>query len=251
MVPGGMGVREAEIHDDEPMFVRDAVFEPIDTPTAVDEVARRIRQAIVLGVLRDGDRLPAETELAKRIGVGVMTVRAALSELRADGLLVTHRGRLGGSFVASSDKALLAGGGLEDPAELRRQAEILGGLEALATRLAADRITPAELGVLEDLAAEIAASRTPREVGLLNNRFHLTIAAASGNRDLVAEISARRAGIYATVFAVSGLRLPIEGDGAPHAEILRALSARDGRAAAEAMWEHHRSTLDAVLRAVH
>ena len=89
------------------MFVRDAVFEPIETPTAVDEVARRIRQAIVLGVLRDGDRLPAETELAKRIGVGVMTVRAALSELRADGLLETHRGRLGGSFVAASDKAIL------------------------------------------------------------------------------------------------------------------------------------------------
>lgn len=249
MVPGEMGAREAEIDEDEPMFVRDAVFEPIDTPTAVDEVARRIRQAIVLGVLRDGDRLPAETELAKRIGVGVMTVRAALSELRADGLLVTHRGRLGGSFVASSDQALLKGGGSEDPAELRRQAEILGGLEALAARLAADRITPEEVGVLDDLAAEIAATGSPREVGLLNNRFHLTIAAASGNRDLVAEISARRAELYAAVFAISGLRLPIEADDEPHAEILQALAARDGRAASEAMWEHHRSTLEAVLRA--
>lgn len=249
MVPGEMGARELETHGDEPVFVLDAVFEPIDTPTAVDEVARRIRQAIVLGVLRDGDRLPAETELAKRIGVGVMTVRAALSELRADGLLVTHRGRLGGSFVASSDKALLAGGGSEDPAELRRQAEILGGLEALAARLAADRITADEVGVLEDLAAEIAGTRSPRDVGLLNNRFHLTIAAASGNRDLVSEISSRRAELFATVFAISGLRLPIESDDEPHAEILRALATRDGQAAAEAMWEHHRSTLEAVLRA--
>jgi DNA-binding GntR family transcriptional regulator len=151
--------------------------------------------------------------------------------------------------VASSDKALLAGGGSEDPAELRRQAEILGGLEALAARLAADRITAEEVGVLEDLAREIAAARSPREEGLLNNRFHLTIAAASGNRDLVAEISARRAELYSTVFAISGLRLPIEVGGEPHAEILRALAARDGAAGAEAMWEHHRSTLEAVLRA--
>jgi DNA-binding FadR family transcriptional regulator len=247
MVPGHMATGE-DLRDGEPMYVRDAVFEPIDTPTAVDEVARRIRQAIVLGVLRDGDRLPAETELAKRIGVGVMTVRAALSELRADGLLVTHRGRLGGSFVASSDKALLAGGGSGDPAELRRRAEILGGLEAQAARLAADRITPEEVGVLEDLAAEIAGTRAPRELGLLNNRFHLTIAAASGNRDLVAEISARRAELYATVFAMSGVRLPIEGEDEHHDDIVRALSARDGHAACEAMWEHHRATLEAVLR---
>ena len=54
-----MAQNDTTVWDDEPMFVRDAVFQPIDTPTAVDEVARRIRQAIVLGVLRDGDRLPA------------------------------------------------------------------------------------------------------------------------------------------------------------------------------------------------
>ena len=78
---------DTTVWDDEPVYVRDAVFQPIDTPTAVDEVARRIRQAIVLGVLRDGDRLPAETELAKRIGVGVMTVRHALQVLAGRGMV--------------------------------------------------------------------------------------------------------------------------------------------------------------------
>ena len=128
---------DTTVWEDEPVYVRDAVFQPIDTPTAVDEVARRIRQAIVLGVLRDGDRLPAETELAKRIGVGVMTVRAALSELRADGLLETHRGRLGGSFVASSHMAFLSGTSPTNPETFRNKAQVLGGLEAHATLLAA------------------------------------------------------------------------------------------------------------------
>ena len=192
-----MGQIDTTVWEDEPVYVRDVVFEPIDTPTAVAEVARRIRQAIVLGVLRDGDRLPAETELAKRIGVGVMTVRAALSELRADGLLETHRGRLGGSFVASSHMAFLSGTSPTNPETFRNKAQILGGLEAHASLLAAALITEDELFILGELVDEINQPHTTSEVGVLNNRFHLTIAAASGNRLLVSEISQRRAELYA------------------------------------------------------
>lgn len=243
-----MAERDTTVWEDEPVYVRDTVFEPIDTPTAVDEVARRIRQAIVLGVLRDGDRLPAETELAKRIGVGVMTVRAALSELRADGLLETHRGRLGGSFVASSDKAFQSGITQVDPATFRNLAEVLGGLEAHAAMLAADRVTEAELDVLSDLVAELAEPHRTSEIGVLNNRFHLTIAAASGNRLLVSEISQRRAEVYAAAFSVASVRLPVEDGGSEaHAAIVEALRLRDGAAAAAAMWRHHEATLVAVL----
>ena len=245
-----MAQNDTTIREDEPVYVRDAVFEPIDTPTAVDEVARRIRQAIVLGVLRDGDRLPAETELAKRIGVGVMTVRAALSELRADGLLETHRGRLGGSFVASSDKAILSAVVSTDPAELRALAEILGGLEAQAARLAAERITEEEIQVLDELEEELARDLAPAELGMLNNRFHLTIAAASGNRELVSMITQRRAEIYAASYSLSGVRLPLVLDGDAHPSIVDALRHRDGDLAAARMWEHHRVTMEYVLAAM-
>lgn len=245
-----MAERDSTTWDDEPVYVRDAVFEPIDTPTAVDEVARRIRQAIVLGVLRDGDRLPAETELAKRIGVGVMTVRAALSELRADGLLETHRGRLGGSFVASSDKAFTSGVSATDPQTFRNLAEMLGGLEAHAALLAAERATDEEIDILADLTDELGLPHKASEIGVLNNRFHLTIAAASGNRLLVSEISQRRAELYAAAFAVASVRLPVDDDGAAaHLEIVSALRSRDGVAAADAMWRHHATTMDVVLGA--
>ena len=245
-----MAQNDTSVREDEPLYVHDAVFEKIDTPTAVDEVARRIRQAIVLGVLRDGDRLPAETELAKRIGVGVMTVRAALSELRADGLLETHRGRLGGSFVASSDKAILSAVVSTDPAELRALAEILGGLEAQAARLAAERITDEEIQVLDELEAALEDERDPVELGMLNNRFHLTIAAASGNRELVSMITQRRAEMYASAYSLSGVRLPIVLDGDAHPSIVEALRARDADLAANRMWEHHRATMEHVLSAM-
>ncbi len=245
-----MADKDTSVWEDEPVYVRDAVFEPIDTPTAVDEVARRIRQAIVLGVLRDGDRLPAETELAKRIGVGVMTVRAALSELRADGLLETHRGRLGGSFVASADTAFLSGLSETDPSSYRNLGELLGGLESHATLLAADLATDEELEILADLTAEFDRPHSASELGVLNNRFHLTIAAASGNRRMVSEISQRRAEMYAAAFSLAAVRLPIEEDGSDaHARIVEAMTARDGAAASARMWEHHKFTLDAVLAA--
>ncbi len=243
-----MGEIDTTVWEDEPVYVRDTVFEPIDTPTAVNEVARRIRQAIVLGVLRDGDRLPAETELAKRIGVGVMTVRAALSELRADGLLETHRGRLGGSFVASADKAFLSGLSDTDPTSYRNLGELLGGLESHATLLATELATDEELAVLADLVAEIDKPHSASQIGVLNNRFHLTIAAASGNRRMVSEISQMRAEMYAAAFSLASVRLPIEDDGtAAHTRIVEAMTARDGAAASAWMWEHHKFTLDAVL----
>lgn len=243
-----MAGNDTTVREDEPLYVHDAVFQPIDTPTAVDEVARRIRQAIVLGVLREGDRLPAETELAKRIGVGVMTVRAALSELRADGLLETHRGRLGGSFVASSDKAILSGVVSTDPVQLRAISEILGGLEAQAARLAAARITDEEIEILAELEAELEKhDLTTADLGMLNNRFHLTIAAASGNRELVSMITQRRAEIFSAAYQLAGVRLPLVLDGEAHPSIIEALRRRDGDLAAQRMWEHHRVTMDAVL----
>ncbi|MET7339052.1 GntR family transcriptional regulator [Nonomuraea sp. NPDC005650] len=64
-----------------------------------DEVVQRIGEAIHLGLLSDGERLPAELELASQFNVAPMTVREALSTLRAQGLVETRRGRNGGSFV--------------------------------------------------------------------------------------------------------------------------------------------------------
>lgn len=59
-----------------------------------DDLAARI----ATGELRPGDRLPGETELAERHGVHRLTIRQALADLAARGLINTVHGR--GSFVA-------------------------------------------------------------------------------------------------------------------------------------------------------
>ncbi len=87
-----------------PRGPRSAVFTPLDGAARSLQVARRLTDAILLGVISPGERLPTEAELAKRFGVALVTAREALSEIRRAGLVETRRGRDGGSFVlASSD----------------------------------------------------------------------------------------------------------------------------------------------------
>lgn len=55
--------------------------------------------AITRGSLADGDRLPAEQDLAKAFGVSRMTLRQALAALENRDMVERRRGRQGGTFV--------------------------------------------------------------------------------------------------------------------------------------------------------
>jgi GntR family transcriptional regulator, transcriptional repressor for pyruvate dehydrogenase complex len=67
-------------------------FEPIRSEPAYRKVAAALRQRILDRTLREGDRLPAETELARQFGVHRSTVREALRELQTGGLLIRSPG---------------------------------------------------------------------------------------------------------------------------------------------------------------
>jgi DNA-binding FadR family transcriptional regulator len=82
---------------------REAVFAQLSDAGRAEQVARRITDGIVLGVLAPGERLPSEPELARRFGVALITVREGLGILRDSGLVETRRGREGGSFVVHDD----------------------------------------------------------------------------------------------------------------------------------------------------
>ena len=81
-------------------LVRRTVFTPIRQGSAVAETVARLGEAIALGLLRAGDRLPAETQLAAALGISAATLRSALAILREAGLVETRRGRGGGTFVS-------------------------------------------------------------------------------------------------------------------------------------------------------
>lgn len=64
---------------------------------AFKQIAQQLRDAVTSGSLEPGDKVPSESQLMEQFGVARMTVRQALGDLRAEGLLVAEHGR--GVFV--------------------------------------------------------------------------------------------------------------------------------------------------------
>jgi DNA-binding LacI/PurR family transcriptional regulator/biotin operon repressor len=86
---------EAKLKDEKPLYER---------------IRDSIKQQIVLGKLKPGDKLSNEIELAKTLGVGRNTVRQAISELEEQGLIERSRGR--GTFIKELPPSLLPGNNL-------------------------------------------------------------------------------------------------------------------------------------------
>lgn len=74
------------------MTINQASFEPV-----YRQLARILREQILIGELHPGESLPSESALSQRFGVGRDAVRDAIASLRNDGLVTTTRGL--GTFV--------------------------------------------------------------------------------------------------------------------------------------------------------
>src|SRR5436305_3658833 len=119
----------------------DTLFRPVRAGNAFEETVERLLQAIRLGVVGAGERLPSERELAERLGVSRVTLREAIRALADAGYVESRRGRYGGTFVNES---------LPDPPEQAAATVDSSVLEdALSLRY-----------VLETGAAEMAAARS-------------------------------------------------------------------------------------------
>jgi DNA-binding transcriptional regulator YhcF (GntR family) len=141
---------------------RAVVFSPLDGSGRAELVEQRLTDAIVAGVLRDGERLPSESELARSLGVAVVTAREALVALRDKGLVRTRRGRDGGSFVTHDRDA--AARMIDDRVrslsriELRDLSLHYAAIAGMAAEIAADRASEDDLTSL----VEIDARADPR-----------------------------------------------------------------------------------------
>lgn len=74
-------------------------FRPIRQMRVSEEVAEQIKESIMQGSFKPGDRLPAERDLANEFGVSRTAVRQALSSLQNTGFIVTKQGSGGGAFI--------------------------------------------------------------------------------------------------------------------------------------------------------
>lgn len=155
---------------------------------AYQQVADDLRAQIVGGVLKTGDRLPTEPELAQMFGVSRGTVREALRALVSQHLVHTTRGVQGGSFVASPDPERLIedlGGALGMLVTTTRlsvsdliEARLL--LEPAAARLAAERADAQTADAVRD-SANVSRDAGDPSGFAPHIDFHTTVLMASGN----------------------------------------------------------------------
>lgn len=160
-----------------------SVFAPIEGGRA-ETVARRLIQAIQLGLLLDGERLPPESQLAAQFGVSPVTLREALAALRSMGLVQTRRGRGGGSFVRAAAEPqrahlerLLR---LMPLHELRDIADHRAAVAGAAARLAAERALDGDVAALREHVARLRdAPATISARRRADARIHIEVAAAA------------------------------------------------------------------------
>ncbi|KKK06567.1 FadR/GntR family transcriptional regulator [Micromonospora sp. HK10] len=153
-----------------------------------EKAMTRLRELIQSGELPPGTRLPPEQQLATELGVGRNIMREAVRVLVAARVLEVRRGN--GTFVTSLEPRLLLesiGGAVEllQGDSMLELTEVRRLFEPAATGLAATRITPEQLAVVQ---AHLEAMRAAADdVELLNQHdaaFHRAVVAATGNETL-------------------------------------------------------------------
>ena len=71
-------------------------FGPVRTRRVFEDICDQIRGQVLGGILRPGDKLPAERELAEQFGVSRTAVREALRSLEIAGVVKLQKGVKGG-----------------------------------------------------------------------------------------------------------------------------------------------------------
>ena len=224
-------------------------FAPLETAVRGEEVARRLRHAIELGVLEDGSQLPSESYLAGRMGVSTLTLRAALAELRGLGLVETRRGKGGGSFVkantgdvARMQKQSVGTYSLEDLRDLREFRAFLAGSAAAA---AAERSGRLSLGRLEHMSDEIRTSKHPAEAIRADSKFHIELAASSGSVRLTRQEAELQAEVGPLIWMDPSPHAETAAD--DHARIVEAIKAGNVALSRQLAEDHVRRDMNLVI----
>lgn len=225
-------------------IVERAVYTPVRHGDIVAETVARLGQAIGMGLLRPGDRLPSEARLAADLGISPVSLRSALNMLRGAGVLETSRGRGGGTMVTADASSLPLPAARQMPteAELRELADLRCVVEGGAAAYAAERASDEQLGHLDELATAMESDADWSTWSERDTLLHLVIADASGSERVVAQIGRLREEVYRLGQLVPAPRMASDLADREHRELIRAIAAREPERARRAMVHHVQST---------
>jgi GntR family transcriptional regulator, transcriptional repressor for pyruvate dehydrogenase complex len=218
------------------------VYKTVRTSRLYEQIVQQIEDSILKGVLKPGDQLPAERELAQNFGVSRTAVREAVKALREKGLVEAYSGR--GTFITNGTSnairqsldLMIRIGQHEGSTHL---AELRQILEPEIAALAAIRIEEQLLSTMRETVTTMDRSlHDPGAYIEADLDFHLALAEAAGN-PLVLSL------LDSIVGLLREQRMKIfQMDGGPergqfhHKRILAAIETRDADKARAAMRAH-------------
>lgn len=223
-----------------------ASFAPIHTRRAFEEICQRIRDQLSAGLLKPGDKLPAERDLAQQLGVGRNALREALRSLEIAGIVRLQKGVKGGAFIREgntgqmnqviADMLSLGSITVEELTETRLH------IQDLVVRLASARATRTDF---DALAANIERTEAMTRAGRYLDRvecsreFYRLLVAATHNQVLAMMVHSL------TEILMHFVTLRVAAGGKPQPrltekrrEFLAALRARDAERACTLMHTH-------------
>jgi DNA-binding GntR family transcriptional regulator len=186
-----------------------------------DLVAALIRELVITGELEAGSQL-RQRDLAHRFGVSQTPVREAMRRLESEGLLIcdTHRG-----FTVRAP----------DDGPVEENFQIRAALESLGASLAASKIDAAGLARLESLNERMRAlAEDDPSYPELNREFHFTVYEYARSPLLLSLMRL----LWAALHGGPRVARSHAESARQHDEILAALRAGNGAAAAERTREH-------------
>ncbi|MFG2363195.1 FadR/GntR family transcriptional regulator [Streptomyces mirabilis] len=225
------------------------VLRPVRAGNGFEEALEQILQVVRLGLVPGGGRLPAERELAERLGISRVTLREVLKVLQDQGLVESRRGRYGGTFVVP--RAETPG---ED--ELRRRfaqvdiEDVLRFREVLevgaAGLCATHGLSPEQAERLREALARTHEAPLA-DYRRLDTLLHLTLAELSGSPSLTAQYAAVRSSVNDLLDCIPLLVRNLEHSQRQHTALVEAVLDGDADGAREMMREHCAGTA-ALLR---
>ncbi len=218
-----------------------SVFTPVRTATMFEETVERLGNAIRVGILPAGSRLPAERQLADELRISRSTLRQALTTLVQSGHLVSRRGRAGGTFVS------------ERPPLVERDGELLGAnaravldmrvaVETGATLLACERAGERELDRLEEVTQRMEDVERFEAYRRADIRFHIGLAEAAGSPRLVSAMTEVQGHMSDLITRIAHPPEVLQHANAQHKRLVRLVRRRDSTRSVRLIREHIEGT---------
>ena len=162
------------------------MFQPVDHQKTADAAVEQIENLILKGVLRSGDRLPSERDLAEQMKVSRPVLRGALKILEDRNLIEARRG--GGTFVCDLIGPIFSEAIIEliarHPSAINDYFEFRRGIEGQAAAQAAMRAAPSDIERLKEIIRQMHRAHEAEDVteeALLDVDLHHAVGEAAHN----------------------------------------------------------------------